>query len=135
MAVDYNTAIIEEFRANNGKVGGRFQNSRLVLVNTIGAKTGQVRTIPLAYIKEDDKVYIVGSAGGSDKHPAWYHNLLANPEITYELGGAPVLARARLLEGDERAGAWTRIVAALPFFGDYATNVTREIPVFVLEPR
>lgn len=135
MAVDYNTAVIEEFRANNGRLGGRFENSRLVPVNTIGAKSGQVRTIPLAYLKEDDKVYIVGSAGGSDKHPAWYHNLLANPEITYELGGAPVLARARLLEGDERASAWTRIVAALPFFGDYATKVTREIPVFVLEPR
>jgi deazaflavin-dependent oxidoreductase (nitroreductase family) len=135
MAVDFNTAIIEEFRANNGKLSGQFENSRLVLVNTTGAKSGKVRTIPLAYLQEGDKVYIVGSAGGSDRHPAWYYNLLANPDVSYELGGAVVPARARLLEGDERADAWTRIVAALPFFGDYAAKVARQIPVFVLMPR
>jgi deazaflavin-dependent oxidoreductase (nitroreductase family) len=135
MAVDYNTAIIEEFRANNGKLSGQFENSRLVLVNTTGAKSGKIRTIPLAYLQEGDKVYIVGSAGGSDRHPAWYYNLFANPDVSYELGGALVPARARLLEGDERADAWTRIVAALPFFGDYAAKVARQIPVFVLTPR
>jgi deazaflavin-dependent oxidoreductase (nitroreductase family) len=135
MAVDYNTAIIEEFRANNGKLSGQLEDSRLVLVNTTGAKSGKVHTVPLAYLKEGNRVFIVGSAGGSDRHPAWYYNLLANPDVSYELGGAPVPARARLLEGDERADAWTRIVAALPFFGDYAGKVSREIPVFVLEPR
>jgi deazaflavin-dependent oxidoreductase (nitroreductase family) len=135
MAVDYNTAIIEEFRASNGKLSGQLENSRLVLVNTTGAKSGKVHTVPLAYLKEGDRIFIVGSAGGSDRHPAWYYNLLANPEVSYELGGVPVPARARLLEGDERMDAWTRIVAALPFFGDYAEKVSREIPVFVLEPR
>lgn len=135
MADNVNAAIIEEFRANNGKLSGQFENSRLVLVNTIGARSGKVRTIPLAYLREGDKVYIVGSAGGSDRHPAWYHNLLANPDISYEPGDAPVPARARLLDGEERDAAWTRIVAAMPFFGDYASKVARQIPVFVLEPR
>lgn len=135
MANDYNTAIIDEFRANNGKVGGQFANTRLVLVNTIGAKSGQVRTIPLAYLQQEDRVYIVGSAAGSEKHPAWYHNLVANPEVTYELGGDPVPVRAHLVEGDDRPQVWNDIVTALPFFANYQAQVSREIPVFALTPR
>src|SRR5680860_635446 len=135
MARNYNIALIEEFRANNGKLGGRWKTPQLVLVNTIGARSGQVRTIPLVHLQHDDRIYIVGSAAGSDKHPAWYHNLIANPDITYELGADPVEATATLLEGDNRATAWIKIVAAFPFFGDYQNQVSREIPVFVLTPR
>jgi deazaflavin-dependent oxidoreductase (nitroreductase family) len=135
MASDYNTVLIEEFRANNGKLGGQWANSNLVLVNTVGARSGQIRTIPLAFLQQDNRIYIVGSAAGSESHPAWYFNLLANPDITYELGDDPVDASASLLEGEDRAAAWTDIVAALPFFGDYQTRVSREIPVFVLTPR
>lgn len=134
MANDYNTAIIEEFRANNGKLGGQWEGSKLVLVNTIGAKSGQVRTIPLAFLKQNDRVYIVGSAAGSEKHPDWYHNLVANPDITWELGDEPIAGKASLLEGEERASAWNDIVAALPFFGNYQEQVSREIPVFALTP-
>ncbi len=135
MANDYNAAIIDEFRANNGKLGGRWEGSKLVLVNTIGAKSGQVRTIPLAYLQQEDRIYIVGSAAGSERHPDWYHNLVANPDITYELGGDPVPARASLVEGDERPAVWRDLVAALPFFGKYQEQVSREIPVFALTPR
>lgn len=135
MANDYNTAIIEEFRANNGRLGGRWEGSKLVLVNTIGAKSGQVRTVPLAFLQQADQIYILGSAAGSEKHPAWYHNLIANPEVTYELGDAPVPARASLLKGEERTSAWNDIVAALPFFGEYQETMSREIPVFALSPR
>jgi deazaflavin-dependent oxidoreductase (nitroreductase family) len=133
MAANYNTSIIEEFRSNNGKLGGQWEDSRLVLVNTIGAMSGETRTIPLAYLQQEDRIYIVGSAAGSEKHPAWYFNLIANPDITYELGGDPVAARATLLQDGERESAWTTIVAALPFFGKY--QVSREIPVFALTPR
>ncbi len=135
MASDYNQAIIDEFRANHGKLGGRWEGSKLVLVNTIGAKSGQVRTIPLAYLQQADRIYIVGSAAGSEKHPDWYHNLVANPDITYELSGAPVPARASLVQGDERPAVWRDLVAALPFFGKYQEQVSREIPVFKLTPR
>lgn len=135
MANDYNTAIIEEFRANNGRLGGRWEGSKLVLVNTIGARSGQVRTVPLAYLQQDDRIYIVGSAAGSEKHPDWYHNLLANPDVTYELGDAPVEARATLLRSDERTRIWNDIVVAMPFFGNYQEQVSREIPVFALTPR
>lgn len=135
MANDYNTALIEEFRAHNGKLGGRWANSQLVLVNTIGAKSGQVRTIPLVHHQQDDRIYIAGSAAGSETHPAWYHNLVANPDITYELGDDPVEATATLLDGEDRATAWAEIVAAFPFFGDYQEKVSREIPVFVLIKR
>jgi deazaflavin-dependent oxidoreductase (nitroreductase family) len=135
MSNDYNTAIIEEFRANNGKLGGRWEGSSLVLVNTIGAKSGQVRTIPLAYLQQGERIYIVGSAAGSAKHPDWYHNLIANPDITWELGEEPIEGNASLLEGEERTRAWHDIVAALPFFGNYQDQVEREIPVFALTPR
>ncbi|MGI8964146.1 MAG: nitroreductase/quinone reductase family protein [Thermomicrobiales bacterium] len=135
MANDYNSALIEEFRAHNGKLGGRWANSQLVLVNTIGAKSGQVRTIPLVHLQQKDRIYIVGSAAGSHKHPDWYHNLLANPDISYELGDGPVEATAMLIDGEDRAIAWTEIAAAFPFFGDYQDQVSREIPVFVLTPR
>lgn len=135
MANDYNTALIAEFRANNGKLGGQWANSQLVLVNTVGARSGQTRTIPLVHLQQDDRIYIVGSAAGSEKHPAWYHNLIANPDITFELGDGTVDATATLLDGEARATVWTEIVAALPFFGDYQNQVSREIPVFVLTPR
>ncbi len=135
MSNDYNTQIIEEFRANGGKLGGRWEGSQLVLVNTIGAKSGQVRTIPLAFLQQDGRIYIVGSAAGSAKHPDWYHNLVANPDVTYELGDAPVPARASLVEGDDRTRIWNDIVVAMPFFGNYQEQVSREIPVFALTPR
>ena len=134
MPNDYNRTIIETYRANHGDVSSVWQGGPLVLVNTIGAKSGKVRTIPLAYRQRDNRVYIVGSGGGSERHPAWYHNLLANPEITYELGNGPIDARATLLTGQEREAAWREIVAALPFFADYETRVSRELPVFELAP-
>jgi deazaflavin-dependent oxidoreductase (nitroreductase family) len=135
MANPYNTALIEEFRANNGTLGGDWAGRNLVLVNTTGAKSGQTHTIPLAYLQQGGHIYVVGSAGGREQHPAWYFNLLAHPEVSYELGNGPVAATATLLEGDARNAALPDIVAALPFFGDYQAKMTRQIPVFVLTPR
>jgi deazaflavin-dependent oxidoreductase (nitroreductase family) len=133
MPNDYNTTIIDTFRANHGDVSSVWQGGPLILVNTTGAKSGKAHTIPLAYLQLDDRVYIVGSGGGSTRHPAWVHNLLANPDVTYELGNGPVEARATLLTGQGREAAWRDIVAALPFFADYETKVqSRKIPVFVL---
>ena len=135
MATDYNTPIIEEFRANNGKVGGQFEHIPLVLVNTVGSKSGEIRTIPLAYLPHDDRVYLAGTGGRNERDPAWVVNLLANPDATYELGGDPIETRATLLEGEERAAAWDHIISLIPGFEDERKKRTREIPVFALDPR
>lgn len=135
MTESFETRLIENFRANGGAPTGEFANFNVVLVNTIGAKTGETRTVPLAHLRQGDRVFVVGSAGGSPRHPAWYFNLLANPEMSYELGPETIPATATLLAGQERATAWTDIVAALPFFGDYQQKMERKIPVFALDRR
>ena len=135
MASDFNTTVIEEFRVNEGKVGGQFEGMPLVLVNTIGSKGGQVRTIPLAYLPHDDRVYLVGTGARGEKDPAWVVNLIANPDVTYELGGDPIEGHASLLTGDQRAIAWSRIISIIPGFEDAQREIEREIPVFALEPR
>ena len=135
MASDFNNGIIEEFRVNNGKVGGQFEGMKLVLVNTIGSRSGQVRTIPLAYLPHDDRVYLAGTGGRNEKDPAWAANLLANPDVTYELGGDPIEGHASLMKGDQRAIAWSRIISIIPEFDDARKEIEREIPVFALDPR
>lgn len=130
---DWNQQIIEEFRANGGKVGGPFEGAPMVLVQHKGARTGTERTTPLMYLPDGDDVVIFASKAGAPDNPDWYHNLLANPETTAELGTETVAVRARVAEGDEREDLWTRQKLAYPQFQGYEDATDRVIPVVVLE--
>lgn len=128
----FNAKIIEEFRANGGKVGGPFEGATLLLLTTTGAKSGQQRTSPLAYLRIDGKMLIIGSYRGADVHPAWVHNLRANPRAHIEVGSDAYDVVARELPREERDDAWEKIVAAAPGFGDYQASTDRVIPLFEL---
>lgn len=127
-----NEGVIEEFRANGGKVKGW---APLILLTTTGAKTGQRRIIPLMYVSDGDRVLAIASKGGSPKHPLWYHNLLAHPEVTVEVGSEKFEATARVLTGDEREQAFAKAAEAFPFYAEYQKKAPREIPVIALERR
>src|SRR4029453_12802200 len=99
---DFNSQIIDEFRANQGKVGGQFEGAPMVLITTTGAKSGQRRTSPLVYFRDGDRIVIFASKAGAPTHPDWYHNLVANPQVTVEVEGDTFEATADVLEGDER---------------------------------
>ncbi len=132
---DFNTAIIEEFRANEGQVGGGFAGAPMLLLHHTGAKSGQERVSPLVYRDLGDAVAIFGTKGGAPTHPAWYLNLVANPDTTIEIGAATRKVRARVAEGDERERIWTEQKRAMPGFAEYEkTAGDREIPVIVLDP-
>lgn len=131
---DFNAKVIEEFRANEGRVGGYFEGAPMVLLHTVGAKSGEKRVSPLVYFPgEDGTLTIVASAGGAPKHPAWYHNLKAAPDATVEVGTETFPVVARELGPDERTPVWERIVAERPGFGEYQTKTDRTIPVVVLQ--
>jgi deazaflavin-dependent oxidoreductase (nitroreductase family) len=129
---DFNTKIIEEFRANGGKVGGPFAGAPLVLVTTTGAKTGATRTTPLVYLPDGDRIVIFASKGGAPTNPAWYHNLVAHPEATAEVGGETRRVRAEVLTGEERDRLFAEQARRMPNFAQYAANTTRVIPVVAL---
>lgn len=128
----FNAKVIEEFRTNGGKVGGPFEGADLLLLTTTGAKSGQRRVNPLAYQRVDGEMLIIGSYRGADIHPAWVHNLRANPRAHIEVGTDSYDVVARELPPQERDPAWEKIVAAAPGFGDYQTNTSRVIPLFEL---
>lgn len=129
----FNNAIIEEFRANDGVVGGPFEGATLLLLTTTGAKSGQPRLSPLAYLTIDDKVIIVGSKAGADTNPHWVHNLRANPPAHVEVGTDAYDVVARELPDDERDATYPKIVEIAPGFGDYQTRTSRKIPLFELQ--
>ena len=129
---DFNRRLVEEFRANGGKVTGRFENMPLVLVTHKGAKSGIERTTPLVCSRDGDDVVIIASKGGAPDNPAWFHNLKANPDVTVEIGAEAYPATAVEAEGDERDRLFAGQVAILPFFADYQAATTRRIPVFRL---
>lgn len=129
---DFNARIVDEFRANGGKVGGPFEGATLLLLTTTGAKSGRQRVSPLAYQRVDGKLLIIGSFRGADVDPAWVHNLRANPRAHIEIGGDSHDVVARELPSDERNAAWGQIVAAAPGFGDYQEKTSRVIPLFEL---
>nr|BFE58896.1 nitroreductase family deazaflavin-dependent oxidoreductase [Dactylosporangium thailandense] len=129
---DWNTQIIEEFRANGGRVGGPFEGGTLLLIHHRGARTGTERVNPVAYLPDGDRMVIVASAAGADKNPDWYHNLKANPDTTAEVGTATVGVHAEEILGDDYAATWKRLVARMPGFGDYQTKTARRIPLFAL---
>ncbi len=131
---DWNTKIIEEFRANGGAVGGQFAGAPLLLLHTVGARSGRRRVNPVMYQKVDGGYAVFASKAGAPVNPDWYHNLLAHPQVTAEIGTETVELVARVAGGDERERIWAAQKAAYPGFADYERKTTRQIPVIVLEP-
>lgn len=129
---DWNRQIIEEFRSNGGKVGGPFEGAPLLLLTTTGAKSGQQRIAPLAYLPDGERIFIFASKGGAPTNPDWYHNLVVNPVVTVEVGTTQFQATARILPEEERSQVYAEQVKHMPGFGDYQNKTTRKIPVVEL---
>jgi len=129
---DWNKKIIEEFRANGGTVGGNFAGRTLLLLHTKGAKSGQERVNPVAYTKDGDKFVVIASKGGAPVNPDWYHNIVANPHFTVEVGTEQFEVEAKITEEPERSHLYDKMVEVMPGFGDYKVKTTRKIPVIVL---
>ncbi len=130
---DFNSAIIEEFRAHGGRVGGPFQGAPLLLLTSTGAKSGAPRTTPVMYLPDGERMVIFASKAGAPTNPAWYHNLLANPVARVEVGTDSFEVSAAVASGEERERLYERQSELYPQFADYAQKTTREIPVVVLE--
>ena len=130
---DFNEKIIDEFRANGGKVGGPFEGTPLLLLHTTGAKTGRTRVKPLAYRREGDQLVVFGTKGGAPTNPEWYHNIRANPRVTVEVGSDRFEADARVAPPDERDRIWRLQTRDAPVFADYQKRTDRTIPVVILE--
>jgi deazaflavin-dependent oxidoreductase (nitroreductase family) len=130
---EFNQRVITDFRANNGKVGGQMENMPLLLVTMTGAKSGRTITLPLVYSTDGDRIVIIASYAGAPKNPSWYHNLVAHPVVTVELGGGKYQARATVATGAERDRLFKQQADLLPIFNDYQKKTTRRIPVFVLD--
>jgi deazaflavin-dependent oxidoreductase (nitroreductase family) len=129
---DFNRGFIEEFRANGGKVGGSFEGGNLLLLHTTGAKSGEPRLSPLAFLTIDGKMLIIGAYAGAPKHPAWVHNLRANPVARIEVGTEAYDVNAREVPPEERDALYSKVVAVAPAFAEYQSKTTRVIPVFEL---
>ncbi len=134
MPNDWNTGIIEEFRANGGKVGGPFEGAPLLLLHTTGAKSGQDHVTPVMYRPVDNGYAVFASKAGAPTNPDWYHNLVANPSVRAEIGTQTLPLTARVTMGDERDRIWTAHKTANPGFAEYENKTTRQIPVVILEP-
>ena len=130
---DFNKAIIDEFRANEGRVGGPFEGAPVLLLTSTGARSGKQRTTPVVYLPDGDRMVIFASMGGAPKNPSWYHNLRANPQATVEVGTETVGVNAVVTEGEERDRLFDRQADRFPQFADYAQKTTRQIPVIALE--
>ncbi len=129
---NWNDGVIEEFRANSGKVGGYFTGKTLLLLHTIGAKSGQEHINPVAYVTDGERLAIVASKGGAPTNPHWYHNLLAHPLVTVEVGTEQFQARAEVAPEPERSRLYDKMVAMMPVFAEYLQKTTRVIPVITL---
>ncbi len=128
----FNKSIVSEFRANGGKVGGPFEGADLLLLTTTGAKSGQPRLAPLAYLTIEGKVIIVGSKAGADTNPDWVHNLRANSRAHVEVGADAYDVTAHELDPAERDEFYPKVVALAPDFGAYQSKTSRVIPLFEL---
>jgi deazaflavin-dependent oxidoreductase (nitroreductase family) len=129
---EWNKAIIEEFRANDGRVGGQFAGMPLLLLHTTGAKSQQQRVNPVAYTTDGDRLVVLASKGGAPTNPDWYYNLAAQPLVTVEVGTEQFQARATIAAEPERTRLFNQMAAARPNFAAYQRNTTRLIPVIVL---
>jgi deazaflavin-dependent oxidoreductase (nitroreductase family) len=132
---DWNDKIIAEFRANQGKVGGRFKGAPLLLLHSTGAKSGRPRVTPMMYQAVSDGFAVFASKAGADTNPDWYHNLKANPEAQIEIGTETLDVTARVLDPDEREPIWEEQKARYPGFADYEAKTDRLIPVIMLDRR
>ncbi|HWE10440.1 MAG TPA: nitroreductase family deazaflavin-dependent oxidoreductase [Solirubrobacteraceae bacterium] len=131
---DFNTRVIEEFRASDGRVGGPFEQMPLLLLHHTGARSGTERVNPLAYLRDADRYVIFASKGGAPTHPDWYHNLRAHPEVAIEVGPETMRAVASEATGDERDRLFQAQVERSEQFGEYERKAGRAIPVIVLTP-
>ncbi len=131
---DWNNQIIEEFRANGGKVGGQFEGAPLLLLHSTGAKSGQERVNPVMYLADGDSHVVFASKAGAPTNPDWYHNLIANPQASIEVGDRTVDVVACVADADTRDRLWSRQKELYPGFADYEAKTTRQIPVVLLEP-
>lgn len=129
----WNERIVAEFRANQGKVGGDFEGKPVLLLHTIGAKSGRERLNPLVYSRDGDRYVIIASYAGAPRHPDWYYNLLEHRDVTLEVGTETFRARATVAEGEERQRLFEQQAEMMPVFHDYQAKTSREIPVVVLE--
>ena len=132
---DFNTQVIDEFRANGGRVGGPFEGAPMVLVHHTGAKSGVERVVPLMYRPDGNDIAIFASYAGAPDNPAWFHNLMANPDTKIEIGDEIRAVHARVVKGAERTRIWEAQKAEVPQFAGYEAKTDREIPVIVLESR
>jgi deazaflavin-dependent oxidoreductase (nitroreductase family) len=130
---DWNAKIIDEFRANAGKVGGPFEGAPMILLHTVGAKSGEERVHPVVFQPVGDAMAVFASKGGAPTNPAWYHNIVANPRFTVEVGTDTFEVQARVAEGEERDRIWERQKQQNPGFAEYEQKTTRQIPVVILE--
>ncbi|WP_093797827.1 nitroreductase/quinone reductase family protein [Streptomyces sp. Wb2n-11] len=133
MPTPFDQSVIEEFRANGGKVGGPFAGEDLLLLTTTDAKSGKETTTPLGYVRHGDSLVIVGSRPGAPRHPGWYHNLLAHPVVRVETGTRTFEALAVPAEGTRREELFEHVVRVAPGYGDHQARTTRPLPVVVLE--
>jgi deazaflavin-dependent oxidoreductase (nitroreductase family) len=131
----FNRSIIEEFRANAGKVGGQFAGAPLLLLTTTGAKSGAKRVNPLAYLADGDRYVIIASYAGADSNPPWYHNLVAHPRVTVEVGTQTFEAQAEVVREPERTRLYGKMEAVMPAFTEYRQKTKRTIPVIALRRR
>nr|HET6901771.1 nitroreductase family deazaflavin-dependent oxidoreductase [Ktedonobacteraceae bacterium] len=128
---DFNRKVIEEFRANRSK--GLVEERPRLLLTTRGAKSGLPRTTPMMYITDGDRLLVIASNIGAQKHPDWYHNLVAHPKVTVEVRDEIFDATAIVMEGAERERLWKRVVEVAPFFAEHQAKTTRQIPLIALE--
>ena len=122
------------YRATNGKVFGSMGKSPILLLNTVGRKSGKKRTTPLLYVMDGEDFVLIASKGGAPTHPAWYLNLMANPDVSVEVGDREVRVRAEEVDSEEKVRLWQKMVEIYPTYDDYQTKTKREIPLLVLRP-
>jgi len=129
---DFNKKIVEEFRANDGKVGGYFANNTLLLLHTTGAKSGQKRVNPLATFEDGDRLVVIASKGGAPSNPDWYYNVVANPVVSVEYGTDKFQAQATVTSEPERTELYEKMESEFASFSDYKEKARRVIPVVTL---
>lgn len=129
---DWNAAIIDEFRQNEGRVGGNFEGAPLLLLTTTGRRSGEPRTSPMMYLADGDRLLVFASKGGAPTNPDWYHNLVADPHVTVEVGTERYEARAAPLTGEERDRLYAEQASRYPGFAEYQLKTARVIPVVAL---
>ncbi|MBV6394642.1 MAG: F420H(2)-dependent quinone reductase [Anaerolineales bacterium] len=131
---DHNNRLVEEFRANGGKVGGYFKGKTLLLLHTKVARTGREHINPAAYVTDGDRWVVIASNQGLPANPAWYYNLLAHPDVTIEVGTKTFHVRAMVAQEPERTRLYDKMAQMMSAFDDYRRKTTRQIPVIILSP-